>query len=49
MTVKELHGLFNQFIENEFGHLRDKVDKLLYLQIALLGGVIASIAILLFK
>ena len=26
MTVKELLELFNAFIENDFAHLRDKVD-----------------------
>lgn len=26
MTVKELLEIFNQFISNDFNHLRDKVD-----------------------
>ena len=27
MTVKELLEIFNQFISNDFNHLRDKVDQ----------------------
>jgi len=40
MTVKELREIFEQFVENEFNHLRSRVDKLFYIAI---GGLITAI------
>lgn len=28
MTVKELHQLFNRFVDNDFKHVRERVDEL---------------------
>ena len=44
MTVKELLEIFNIFIENDFKHLRAKVDKLFLIIISglltIVGGLI---------
>jgi len=41
MTVKELHALFDRFVENDFKHLRAKVDWLFY---TLIGGLLTIVA-----
>ena len=45
MTVKELLQIFNNFIENDFDHLRSKVDKLFLI---IISGLITVVAGLLF-
>ena len=45
MTVKELLELFNNFIENDFKHLRAKVDKLFLI---IISGLITIVGGLLF-
>jgi len=49
MTVKELHELFQHFIDNDFKHLRSRVDWLLYGIIAGLFGIIANLIVLVIK
>jgi len=46
MTTKELLEIFNKFIENDFKHLRTKVDWLFY---TIIGGLITIISLLVFK
>ena len=40
MTVKELLELFNNFITNDFDHLRSKVDKL---YVVIISGLITIV------
>jgi len=49
MTVKELHELFQHFIDNDFKHLRTKVDWLFYSIIIMLGGIIANLILFIVK
>jgi len=43
MTVKELKHIFEQFIENEFAHLRGRVDRLYYIAIGSLISIILTL------
>ena len=49
MTVKELLEIFNTFIENDFKHLRSKVDKLFLIIISGLLTIVAGLIILMVK
>ena len=49
MTVQELHDILDKFIENDFKHLRTKVDWMLYTLIGGLVTIITGLIILLIK
>ena len=49
MTVKELLELFNNFIENDFKHLRSKVDKLFLIIISGLITIVGGLIYLILK
>ena len=49
MTIKDLEKRLDNFITNEFAHLRTKVDWIFYSIITLLLGTIASLVILIIK
>ncbi len=49
MTVKELLQIFNTFIDNDFKHLRSKVDKLFLIIISGLITIIGGLIYLIVK
>jgi len=49
MTVKELHELLQHFIDNDFKHLRSKVDWLFYSIILMLLGIITNLILVIIK
>ena len=49
MTTKELLELFNNFIENDFAHLRAKVDRMIWIILTGLVTIIAGLIVLLCK
>ena len=49
MTVKELLEIFNKFIDNDFNHLRSRVDKLFWMLLSGLLTIVTGLIILLFK
>ena len=49
MTVKELYEMFENFKNNDFHHLKCKVDWIFYSIITLLLGTIASLVMLIIK
>ena len=49
MTVKELLQIFNTFIDNDFKHLRSKVDKLFLIIISGLITIVGGLLILILR
>ena len=56
MTVQELYELFKDFKQefksfkdNEFRHLENKIEKITYLLIATLVGLIANLVLMILK
>lgn len=49
MTVKELLEILNNFIENDFAHLRARVDRMIWIILTGLVSIIAGLIVLLIK
>jgi len=49
MTAKDVYELLQQFIENDFKHLRSKVDWLFYSIILMLLGIITNLILVIVK
>lgn len=49
MTVKELLEIFNNFIENDFAHLRSRVDRLIWIIISGLVTIVGGLLYLILK
>ena len=49
LTVKELLQVFNNFIDNDFNHLRSKVDKLFLIIISGLLTIVAGLLFLILR
>jgi hypothetical protein len=49
MTVKELLQIFNTFIDNDFKHLRAKVDKLYIIIISGLITIVGGLLVLILR
>lgn len=49
MKIQELYDIFQHFVDNDFAHLRTKVDWLFYSIILMLLGIIGNLVLLIVK